>query len=481
LTGRSGPSILRPLNRPERHALFKAHQLVRDAVLIAVFALILRLGLLLALGPSLGGDSGYYLATITNTANAGCYCDRDEVTGEIQPYAFRMPLFIVTAAAIMKVLGVPPETLPWPLGYLNLFFGVLTVVLTVWIGTRLGGAPVGRAAGLLMALSPVALVTGRMAQTDTFFCGIHTIAMVAGILALENPTVRRSILWGLWLATAAMTRPIVKYLWIACPLVFLIGRRLSLRAAIRHSLLVAGTVGLVLGLWAWRNYVQLGFFGLELNMGINLLWKTHHLVDAPSPEQRRTDPLEARARDVIRAGNLPSLSLIEFRRQTGLTLVEADRIFLRIGLEVMRHKPLAWVGCYGKNAVNFVSSPGGVQELLRLANWSDAAVEEPAAVLWKRQRFGLVAVNWGTRLLLCVLFIGVAGRGAGRLWKIRDRRSQLALVVITILYHLALTSAVAGYDRYRLAVEPLWFVLVAAGIFASGPHPPPASVSPTSS
>ena len=67
------------------------------------------------------------------------------------------------------------------------------------------------------------------------------------------------------------------------------------------------------------------------------------------------------------------------------------------------------------------------------------------------------AVNLGPRLVLLVICWLLAPAGAFMLWRGAgaDGKIKLLLPVSLILYTLLLTPLVAGYDRYRLPLDPL--------------------------
>ncbi|GGD06675.1 ArnT family glycosyltransferase [Aquisalinus flavus] len=61
----------------------------------------------------------------------------------------------------------------------SLFATIFVVGLTAWFGTRLGGAGVGLAAGILLAISMSASVDARMAKTDAVLMAATAVSMVA--------------------------------------------------------------------------------------------------------------------------------------------------------------------------------------------------------------------------------------------------------------------------------------------------------------
>lgn len=430
--------------------------------LVLLLAAGLRLVPLLALGPQVEPDTRPYLQVAGILAETGDFSWVDDVTGRLEPYAYRMPLFHLFTAGLMKVFG--PEVSA-QLAAANVLLSLLVVLMTGLFFRSVAGAPAGLLAAGLAALNPNAIFNSALLLTDSYFAVFVLLSAVAGLAALRRRSGAAFFLWGLSIGLCSMVRPIMKFYWpVPLLLVLLPWFRASLREKARLGLLCAAGAGLLLLPWAARNYSRLGFFGLELNQGVNTLWSTIDMVRPSTPEQAAADPLQARVRDIVAnsAGPLPAET--EIRARLGLSLPETSAAMSRLGVETVLNNPGGFLLRFLRNAANIATSPSAVLELAgRLSGGGAESLPGLAEAAKERHWFAL-ALNLGTRAALAVIFFILAPLGALLLWRRAGDggRLELLMLVSVIGYTITLTAMVAGYDRYRLPLDPLLFGFAAA-------------------
>lgn len=442
-----------------------------------VLAAAIRLLLLAAIGPQFEGDTGAYLRVAGIMCDTGTFSDIDMLTGKLAPYAYRMPLFQTMVAGLMKLFGAD---IAWPLAFLNVFLSVCAVLLAIAVMSSVSAPPVAIAAGYMMALNPNSVFNSVLLMTDPLFSFFSMITLLAGVSALKRRSASRFFLWGLTIGVCAMVRPILKFYWIVPFLLTLTPFfEVSWKRRLRCSLFAAAGVALLLLPWSARNWRELGFFGLELNQGVNTLWSTVSLVRPSTPEQRRADVRLAEVRDIV-SGHSNSLAAeCDVRKKLGLSLVETSSFFTRLGLEVALGNPVSVSLIYLRNLVNIVTSPTAVMELAKRLRGKNADYFPHISVALRTLDWETLTVNLGTRLALVLMFLVCAPLGARALWRGAEPAEKLSLLLMfaSILYTVFLTSMVAGYDRYRLSLDPLFLGFAAAWFIRRFSSIEPAAVA----
>jgi len=438
---------------------------------MVLLALVLRLALLAAIGPQFEADTKAYLDVAKILHDTGSFSEVDAITGQLTPFAYRMPLFHVLVAGLMKIFGA---NVAWPLALTNVLFSVCAVLLSTAVLYGVTGPAAAVAAGFLMALSPNSVFNSVLLLTDNMFAFFSLISLIAGLYALKRRSAALFFLWGLSIGVCVMIRPILQYyfpvpiLLIASPLF-----EADWRRKVRDSFLVLFGIAVCLAPWVARNRRELGFTGLEVNQGVNTLVSTVQFVRPSTPEQVRSDPRLAAVRDIVAANTNALYAEIEVRSKLKLSAVETSALLKRIGLEVLFRNPGRASMVYLRNAVNIVTSPSAVMELAaRLSGKSASSFPQFSAALRARD-WKTIIINLGTRLALGLLFFVCAPLGVNRLWRGAAPGDKLALLLLlaTIGYTIGLTSMVAGYDRYRLPLEPVMLGFALVWLFAKLERP----------
>jgi 4-amino-4-deoxy-L-arabinose transferase-like glycosyltransferase len=414
--------------------------------MIVVVALVLRIGFLLAIGPLSAPDTLQYKLLAHNVLATGEFAHADPTTGEWVPYAFRMPLYQYLLAGIFAVCGETDAT-DRIIVVVQAFLSAATAGLVSLLGAITAGRAAGVLAGLFFALDPLSVLHTAYILTDTLFVFLTTSAVLAGVWALRSRIQTAFLMWGLLIGAATLTRPLFKYYAIV-PIATLVFSRTSMRMTVRHGLACLLGIALILGPWAVRNKVRLDFWGLELNQGLNMVWSTFRLTQPSSPAERLANPNLATVRDIVANASGPATLLDDVKKQLRVPEVVADRYLQQIGWENIARYPVAALKLALRNATRVLTSPVTEQELI--------------------ERFGLLNRAWLTFELRAAMIASFLIYCVGALWGFRilwrntDNRPWLICFALTCIYVVGLTSPVAGYDRYRLPIEGILWVLFTA-------------------
>jgi len=435
----------------------------------------IRVALLLAVGPQFEADTADYLSVSRILHETGTFSEIDSTTGQLTPYAYRMPLFHAFVAGLMKVFGV---NIAWPLAFANIFFSVCAVLFSVAIMSSVAPPAAALAAGYLMALNPNSIFNSVLLLTDSLFTFFCLLAILAGIQALKRRSAAFFLLWGAAIGVCAMVKPILKYYWVVPPLLIalpLYAARWKEKA--RYSALVILGITVFLGPWIARNRHQLGFTGLEVNEGVNTLISTIKFVRLSTPEQAADDPELAAVRDIVFASypDGPLAAEAAVRLRLGLTPARTSAQLKRLGIEAILKNPGAYSLCWLRNVFNILTSPVAVMELTKRLSGKRPDYFPHILVALRTLDWETLAVNLAPRLILALLFFVCAPLGFMLLWRAGEPGTKLSLLLLlsVIGYTVGLTAMVSGYDRYRLPLDPLLLGLAAAWLLSKFPRKQP--------
>ena len=316
--------------------------------------------------------------------------------------------------------------------------GALVPLLLVALGDALHGGGIGRIAGWLAAVHPLLVFFSGYLLTETTFCVMLLLALVAAADWIKTPRPGRAFGTGILCGLAALTRPPALMLpallavWSWSPL----GLTLAARDRVRQiALLFLGLV-LAVGPWTLRNAAVFHAF-VPVTTGAG-----RALLDSNNPVVWN-DPAR-------RGGANFSFSLEPWASAVrGKTEIEAD--------------------AYGR-AQAYAFLRGHVREwpamaLAKLGRFWRITAEGSGTGAW--QRAGSPLEGWLKRLdplliwSLVVLPLAIWGlvrtlRGA--------RRWFQALSVLVILYFTLGALVFWGALRMRLPIEPLVVLLAAVGV-----------------
>ncbi len=434
----------------------------KHAAAIVLLAVAARGALLLALGPQTEPDTQAYLDVARILGETGTFSEIDSVTGQLTPFAYRMPLFHVMAAGLMKVFGA---NIAWPLVFTNILFSVSAIFLAMAMLFGVAGPAAAVVTGYLLAVAPNSVFNSVLLLTDNLFAFFSLISFMAGIKALQSGSAARFLVWGVTIGISVMVRPIMQYYFIV-PLLLIASPlfKAEWKYKARNAALVLLGVALFLVPWSARNSRQLGYRGLETNQGVNTLLSTIHLVRPSTPEQVQADPGLAAVRDIVARHTSALDAEADVRKTLKLSAADTSASLMRLGFEVILKNPLSLPPVYLRNALNILTSPSVFMELAARLSGKTTAIFPHISVALRSGDWRTLAVNLGPRLALALLFLVCAPLGVRLLWRSADdgRRLALAMLLGTVAYTVGLTSMVSGYDRYRLPLEPflLCFAMV---------------------
>lgn len=144
----------------------------------------------------------------------------------------------------------------WAYRLPSLMGAVVAVLVTAWLGARMGGASVGMTAGLLLAVSLVVSVEARTAKTDAVLLAVVTLAQAALFVIVQRGADQASRFFG-------------------APLVFWAASGMGLMIKGPIGALVSATTILALVVWRrqvrWLRHLRIGP-GLLLLLAIAAPW-----------------------------------------------------------------------------------------------------------------------------------------------------------------------------------------------------------------
>lgn len=422
----------------------------RALLLIVILALLARTGVLVTNLPDperavLGSDTDQYLQVATALFLDGRY-------GNVTPSGFgpeliRTPGYPAFLSLFMPIWGTRP------LGAVMVAQVILGTLITIGVAilaNRLFDVKTGLVAGIIYALAPMSIVVTGFAYTETLF----TALLVGGCLLLiegqDKDKWLLSLLSGLALGLATLTRSIglfIMPLLVSIPLL-----RGAFKQAWLHALVAAVAFMLPVGGWMARNAFYFDRYSLTVISDLNLFY-----YNAASLEAHLDDiPIEeARERLNERLAVTPSDGTRWPASRQG-----------RIAREVILAHPLAFAWYNGVDALNGLRP--GFSFMLKLVNHIDDGADPirvfmggdlPAMLDTLRSQAAVIAlIELYMLLFVSVLVIG-ACTGAVILL-IRRRWAEVVLLgmIPALLLYL---PGLASNARFRVPTEPLLAVLAA--------------------
>lgn len=432
----------------------------------------------------------------------------------------RTPLYPAFIAGVVAWIGQDLAAL----ALAQHLLGLTSIGLTYALGRVTFGHPAAFLAALLVALNGSLLIAEHTVTTEALFIALLTAAAVVGALALSAararvgewesafspfPTLPLSLVAGLLLGLAALSRPAGLALLPGFPLALL-----AARAGWRRYLQIGGLylvgVGVVLLPWMVRNYVTLRVFSTEGALGQTLVGRTvrHDRFAFVDPAAPDPDPRRRRARELMQeTANRPNPVLTPLRRrltqELGLTELQANQLMRDLAVDAILRQP----GYYAVGTASFfvrlaVGWPDRLRDAWQSRRDADARQEweaypeiagllGPPSALEERQ---FARAEQGVSLfqpgrvgvpLLALFLIGVLGSLLGPpAW-----RPALLPAVWAIALLLVAAAFVGPLLRYRYPAEPFLAVLAAGGVSAlwrwglraarRAPAPPRSAAAPS--
>jgi hypothetical protein len=396
----------------------------RRAILaIALLALALRLGFVLARDLPLFSDEIDYDRLGRTLASTGRYTDEGAPTG------YRAIGYPALVGAVYALAGPRPVAV-------HVLQAILDATSTLLLFLLAGGGRLGLLAAGFWAVCPVAILYTDLLMPETAFT--TTLLAAACVTRHGFPrTAPRALALGALVGTAALIRPAALLLIVALPL----AARLESVRVRRKALLLAGLL-LLVGPWLLRNAIVLGYPGMATSTGANLLIGNNPNATggySPHvPEEMIPDGDREAERDVASIG----AALHYAWREPGRTVV--------IGFAGLAH---LFGSEAGMTVWAFHPDPADPSTRLRqkirsLPGWVHALMSGPTMVA----------------MLAGVLGFFLAPRGSARVW-------FLALLGVLVATHFAFY----GGARYRFPLLPFFVLFAAAALdarFRAAPRAP---------
>jgi 4-amino-4-deoxy-L-arabinose transferase-like glycosyltransferase len=404
-------------------------------------------------------DSDGYDRRAMNVLRYGQFAS--EAAPPLTPDLDRTPVYPLYLAAVFGAAGRQP----WLAILLQLVVGALAAPLVYLLGRELRLPHwAGVAAGLIVALDPVAALNANRLLTETLFTTLVLAAAWMLVRYWHAPAPRLALGAAVLLALAALTRPIAQFLpLVVLPLFVVAARRAGRGPALAGAaLFLAVSLGLTYS-WAVRNYRATGLFTLSTISDTNLIYYRARAVLADVERISQDEAwrrLEHQVNGAVPAGEGPTpAQVVGAQRRIALTIfrlhpVETAEMLLK-GVGRMLVDPGYTVVCtlLDRDSRSFECLPG------------TSSMNEPGMLGKALGRAGemsavqLAALGWSTALLGVVY----AGALLGVAALIRERRwLALALLVLMAAYFVGLAAGAESNSRFRIPAMP--FIALIAGV-----------------
>ncbi len=418
-------------------------------------------------------DARHYVLLGRNLLLEGHYSRMD--APPYDPDFLRTPVYPVVAGALDVVTG--------PVGlYLTHILVQIGSLVLLWRLARLYfGARAALWVGLLAATDLMSTIYNFTALTEPLYAFLTLLAFSFLLPRLvppepSSPPDRSSsaqpgawVLGGLALALATLTRPAGLYLPLvaAGAALWLVGKRVGWRAAVRAACLVLVPSLVLVGGWIARNQ---RIFGVARVSGVDAVGTVHMAGAGAYQLHYGVDRREAQARIVSEYGvptlleaQNPWLSELDEREIDARLRRAAPRILARYPAELVASSVLGLIkGSLSHNVPALALlhgrdwTPPGLGDLLRLRRSALGRLfsNHPALV---------AAFGWQIGHALAVLVLAAAG-----LWQLARSQAhrQLALLILLVIAYFGAGMALFGVDAYyrsRIPMLPYLFLLGGVG------------------
>lgn len=341
--------------------------------------------------------------------------------------------------------------------------GVLGSCLWFWAGWKLTRKnTLAFLAGLPTAINLSLIFFEPLVMTEVISAFILLLTLIIiGLLGEgKKPGWIRSVLLGLLVGIAALTRPLFQYLGLIY-ILYLWLRSAAESVLKRISLSLAYLIPLaclILG-WSYFNWQTTRYFGVTTMTGFNLINHTGAFIEAAPPQYAAVQEvyLKYRAERIAETGNqsmtiwraLPDLGTV-----TGLSYVELSKLLTRMSVDLIIRRPDLYLISVANAWLGFWKVPN---------YWYPASIQ-PAVLasclkaVWLVERITLIGVNF--------VFLAFGVYWIYRLFQRRLSRIEVSLLWLWwVVFGASLIQALLDYGenpRYGLPFESLigWVVLV---------------------
>ncbi len=402
-------------------------------------------------------DADGYVNIARNLIETGSYSR--ELTFDSAPDMTRPPLYPLLLAALMRLFGENGNLIV----LVQILLGIILVGLTYAITRELKISPWFSFLGsVLIALDPLLILTGHYYLSENLFMPFWIIGLWLFIKYWNCRRLKHLLLSALFLALAALTRPILQYFPILIFILLLICSRLQSKVVVWRNVIPFAILFVMLLLpWCLRNQKVGGVFTLSTISDLNLYYyraKTV-LADAEQISQAEaTQRLEG-----------------EIARLTASNSATPGRVyaFMRSrSVEILASHPLQTLKMTAIGAARLMLDPGFSLVCTGLDPYNPTMeCFSGEGTMLSGNIFQLMATRFQTMTLIqksmliwsTILMIGLyAGYLAGLLAAWRSKQwFILALALASVLYFVILSSGAESLYRLRMPIIPILAVMSA--------------------
>lgn len=378
------------------------------------------------------------------------------------PFTERVPGYIVFLAALRWLFG----SSPLPVVVVQGLIDAVTCVVIARLAERIRPG-LFLPAGLIAALAPNLIIHANLVLSDSLCLLPYSLFLLASVRLLQEPTLRRAALAGLWLGIATLVRPLTWYFIAATPLLFaaLIPGLIPRLIPDRHRLLCAAVVPLcalaVVLPWLARNAAVAGHWALADQTGVHALYWVVPLAreyGAGIPADRSRAEVRERLQARLQAQGLETLPADPFAASAIMAATASDAL-KEMGVVGLAR---AWaVGSVINLAAPALVASAPVQRMERPSFYDSPG----ANIVDKLANYlGHAPVKFLSVTVAAVTLTGLArllqlsALVCGRL----PKRETIFLAAVAA-YVLLATGPITGV-KYRLPIEPIFIVLLACGL-----------------
>lgn len=417
-------------------------QMLPDAIVVFVVALILRWGFLWAIvtyNPEgmLSPDSvGYNVLASNILAGHGMTMDIHS------PYYFlsffRTPVYPIFLAAMYYLVGVKHM---W-VGILQGFLGALTCSLICVIGQRLFGRLTGFIAGCLVALSLISVMYSSKVLTETLF----TFLLVFSLWCIVEFWIRKSTSWlcfsAVFMGLAILCRPIALYYSFFLCVLLIIGVQGGGVRKGKVGLIFTGIIGILVGGWVIRNLINFNIPALSIAPSAALLYyDAEALISDMQGIDRDAATKQLDEKVQLYLGKMGQLDKDNGVKPSWAELVAA---WDKIGREIIMQNPKQYIILHLWYTMKILKS--GMAGVLPLLQLEESRIIENinytaskfVGCIYVLSFVGLVTLLYRRQFILFLFFVG------------------------TIIYFV-ITPGATSEPRFRVPVEPLISLIAAWG------------------
>jgi 4-amino-4-deoxy-L-arabinose transferase-like glycosyltransferase len=391
--------------------------------MVATFALAAGYAVLTR-GHALVGDERFYAEQARLFADGLLYHSSHPL-GEVQPSAWKTPLYPTWIGSLYTVLGPSPTRV----ALVQSLLAPLSVLLTWAIARRWFGPTVAVVAAWIVALMPLVWEQYAMLFPETLAVPM-TLAFVY-LFIDRAPTLRLAVALGVATGLMLLLRPTSLFLLAAAIVGWLVVA--GWRPALKHSAIAILVAVLVISPWTIRNVIVTGgFVPLSLQDAAGYGTFNDEAANDPDYPWAWRALLEGGAEPAILLDPGPDVTEAEIRSEL------QQRAF-----DYIREHPTSVPKAFVWN---------GIVRLWDLRPPDKAFGEAAATGNSRAVRAAGIIAHW---LILPLAAVG--------LWRLR-RRPELLAPLLTLFVTFSLSFIVVAVTRYRVPIEPLLTILAASNL-----------------